>query len=222
MKNTFFLILFMGLFILPAFSQEEAHDRQRHIVISTSKGDIEILLYDDTPLHRDNMIKLVNDDFYDNLIFHRVIKNFMIQGGDPHSAGASRGMRLGTGGPGYRIPAEFVDSHFHKKGVIAAARLGDNENPEKMSSGSQFYIVQGQIFSEDMLRVMESNGYHSAFSAEQIKAYTTVGGTPHLDGSYTVFGEVVGGLDVVDSIASMKTDAYDRPVEDVVFSIRLK
>jgi cyclophilin family peptidyl-prolyl cis-trans isomerase len=179
-----------------------------------------ILLYDQTPAHRDNMLKLIDEGFYQGLLFHRVIKDFMIQGGDPHSAGAERGQRLGTGGPGYTIPAEFREDLIHKKGAMAAARLGDQENPEKASSGSQFYIVQGRLFTIDMLKTLEQRRSYP-FTPEAIEAYTTIGGTPHLDGAYTVFGEVVEGIDILDSIASKPTDAYNRPLEDVVFSISL-
>jgi len=218
------IILFVLLFSLSALLYSQASDStlNQHIIIETSLGDIEIVLYDDTPLHRDNMIKLIQDDFYSGQVFHRVIPNFMIQGGDPYSVDAPRGRRLGTGGPGYRIPAEFRDNHFHKKGALAAARMGDATNPEKESSGSQFYIVQGQVFNTDQLSVMQSSANRSPFTPEQIQIYTTIGGTPHLDGDYTVFGEVVSGLEFLEAIASMKTDTYNRPLEDVVFSIKLK
>ncbi len=192
------------------------------MVLSTSLGDIELLLYDGTPLHRNNFIKLINEGFYDNQLFHRVIKNFMIQGGDPHSAGAPKGQRLGTGGPGYRIPSEFNSNYYHKKGALAAARQGDAVNPEKESSGSQFYIVHGQVFSKEQLLMMQSSGKHPPFTPEQIEYYTTIGGAPHLDGSYTVFGEVIKGIDVVDTIASVPTDNYDRPVEDIFYTIKIK
>lgn len=194
----------------------------QHIIIETSLGDIEVLLYDDTPFHRDNMIKLIKEGFYDNQLFHRVIQNFMIQGGDPHSVNAPKGQRLGTGGPGYRIPAEFKDHLIHKKGALAAARMGDASNPEKESSGSQFYIVQGQVFTSEQLAGMQNGGHRKAFTPEEIEIYTTLGGAPHLDGAYTVFGELVNGIEVVDSIAAMKTDPYNRPEEDIVYSIRLK
>lgn len=222
MKRILFLNVLICLSILPVAGQNSVPPKNQHILIETSLGDIEILLYDDTPIHRDNMIKLVQDGFYDGQLFHRVIKNFMIQGGDPYSVNAARGQRLGTGGPGYRIPAEFRDNHFHKKGALAAARMGDATNPQKESSGSQFYIVQGQVFSTDQLAMMQSAGHRKAFTPEQIEIYTTIGGSPHLDGSYTVFGEVVAGMDVVDAIAAKATDSSDRPLEDIVYSIRLK
>lgn len=189
------------------------------IKIETSLGDITVHLYDETPKHRDNMIKLAEDGFFKDQIFHRVIANFMIQGGDPHSVGAEKGQRLGTGGPGYTIPAEFNSKLFHKKGVLSAARRGDDVNPEKESSGSQFYIVQGRVLTVDELMVMEQRGVHTAFSEEEVEAYTTLGGTPHLDGGYTVFGEVVEGLELIDAIANTPTDSYDRPLEDIIFNI---
>ena len=192
----------------------------KRIRIETSLGDIVVILYDQTPGHRDNMLKLIEDGFYENHLFHRVIRDFMIQGGDPESVDASPGQRLGNGGPGYTIAAEFHPELFHKKGALAAARMGDRTNPEKASSGSQFYIVQGRTFTPDMLKTMETERSLS-FSPQAIEAYTTIGGTPHLDGSYTVFGEVVEGLDVLDLIASQPTDSYNRPLEDVVFSISL-
>ncbi len=212
------ILIFIHLLVLGTWSQESGTT----IIMETSLGEIELLLYDDTPLHRDNMIKLIKEDFYDGQLFHRVIKNFMIQGGDPYSADAPKGQRLGTGGPGYRIPAEFRENNYHKKGAIAAARQGDAVNPAKESSGSQFYIVHGQIFNKEQLMMMQSSGKHAPFTPEQVAVYTTIGGTPHLDGSYTVFGEVIHGLEVVDSIASVPTDNYDRPVEDVVYTISLK
>ena len=210
------------LAVLSAWSQKTDNFENQSIVIATTLGDIEILLYDDTPLHKENMIKLIKEGFYDDQLFHRVIKNFMIQGGDPHSAGAPKGQRLGTGGPGYRIPAEFHDHYFHKKGALAAARQGDSVNPEKESSGSQFYLVDGQVFSKDQLIMLQSSGKQPPFTPEQIEAYTTLGGAPHLDGSYTVFGEVTAGLHIIDSIASVKTDNYDRPINDIEYTIRLK
>ena len=144
----------------------------------------------------------------------------MIQGGDPHSVNADRGQQLGQGGPGYTIPAEFNDQLFHKKGALAAARTGDRGNPEKASSGSQFYIVEGRVFTSDMLTMMEQDR-QKAFSPEAIQAYTTIGGTPHLDGGYTVFGEMLEGFEVLDRIAAMPCDSNNRPIEDVVYNISL-
>jgi peptidyl-prolyl cis-trans isomerase B (cyclophilin B) len=168
------------------------------------------------------MIKLIKEGFYDDLLFHRVIKDFMIQGGDPYSKNAPKGQRLGNGGPGYTIPAEINSSFIHKKGALAAARKGDNVNPERASSGSQFYIVQGKVFTEKQLESIRQWSGGPEYTDDQIETYTTIGGTPHLDSQYTVFGEVISGLEVVDSIASLPTDAYDRPIEDVIYSIKLK
>lgn len=216
------LIHVILLAVLSVWSQQKTDRNGTAVLIATSLGDIEILLYDDTPLHRDNMVKLINEGFYEGQLFHRVIKNFMVQGGDPHSAGAPKGQRLGTGGPGYTIPSEFRDGYYHKKGGLAAARQGDAVNPAKESSGSQFYIVHGQVLNKEQLMMMQSSGGHAPFTPEQIEVYTTIGGAPHLDGSYTVFGEVISGLDVLDAIASVVTDNYDRPVQDVVYTISIK
>ena len=222
MKNCGIVRLLYTMFlIIISFSVASGQQTSgRLIKIETNKGDMVVLLYDQTPGHRDNMIKLIKEGFYNGLLFHRVIKGFMIQGGDPYSSGAAKGQRLGVGGPGYTIPAEFRDVLFHKKGALAAARQGDQLNPEKASSGSQFYIVQGTVFTTDMLKALEQRR-SSPFTPEAVEAYTTIGGTPHLDGNYTVFGEVVEGLDVIDSIASSPVDSYDRPLEDVVFTISL-
>jgi cyclophilin family peptidyl-prolyl cis-trans isomerase len=191
-------------------------DRKRDVLLQTNYGDITIRLSDSTPLHRDNFLKLVKVGFYDSVLFHRVIKNFMIQGGDPESKHATAGQPLGSGGPAYKVPAEFRTTLFHKKGVIAAAR--DN-NPEKSSSGSQFYIVQGKVYTNAGLDSMETFRFAGRkFSAAEREAYTTVGGVPHLDQGYTVFGEVVKGIDVVDKIAAAETSKgadRDRPLEDV-------
>lgn len=196
-------------------------EKRTKVKIETSMGTIVVELYNETPKHRDNFIKLVQKGFYDGTLFHRVIREFMLQGGDPDSKNAKKGAILGNGGPGYTIPAEFKPHLFHKKGALAAARLGDDINPKKESSGSQFYIVQGRKFTVDQLKMYEVR-LKTKFSEEQIKAYTTLGGAPHLDGSYTVFGQVVNGLDVVDKIASVPTDQYDRPLEDVkVLSMKI-
>lgn len=191
-------------------------DRKRDVMLHTSYGDIVIRLSDSTPLHRDNFLKLVKTGYYDSVLFHRVIKNFMIQAGDPNSRHAKPGEPLGAGGPAYRIPPEFRSSLFHKKGVIAAAR--DN-NPEKASSSSQFYIVQGRILTDaglDSVETFRLNG--RKIPPQQREVYKTVGGAPHLDQSYTVFGEVISGMDVVDEIAEVQTSKgpdRDRPLEDV-------
>lgn len=224
-------------------------------------------LYDETPQHRDNFVKLAKENFYDGTLFHRVIKNFMIQGGDPDSKGAPAGKMLGMGDTGYTLPAEFVyPRYFHKKGVLSAARQGDEVNPERRSSGCQFYIVTGQVLTPAQIAGMENqlnqmklktafdllarqhmkeiyklrknndmNGLQQLqeqlvaeaqaqvadepifkFTPEQIEAYTTVGGTPHLDNQYTVFGEVVEGMEVIDAIQQVKTNRSDRPEQDVV------
>ena len=201
-------------------AQNENPRPEQLIKFETSLGDMVVKLYNETPLHRDNMIKLIEEDFFKGQLFHRVIADFMIQGGDPHSVGAQKGQRLGNGGPGYTVPAEFNETLIHKKGALAAARKGDQVNPAKESSGSQFYLVQGTVFSAEDLNLMAQRGMVN-LGAEAIKIYTTLGGTPHLDGSYTVFGEVVEGLEVLDRIAAVKTDTYDRPIEDVVYAISL-
>ena len=233
--------------------------------ITTSLGDIKVLLYGDTPKHRDNFVKLVDEGFYNGVLFHRVINEFMIQAGDPESKNAPAGKMLGSGDPGYTLEAEFVyPKHFHKRGALAAARTGDDMNPERRSSGSQFYIVTGKAYNESQLAQMEKQmammqkqeifnklveehrdsvmamrrnrdqaGLQklqeelvaiteqkaaenpAKMTPEQRQAYSTIGGTPHLDGSYTVFGEVIEGMDVVDKIQNVETGAADRPVEDV-------
>jgi peptidyl-prolyl cis-trans isomerase B (cyclophilin B) len=189
------------------------------IVIHTEYGDIQAILYDKTPLHRDNFVKLIKSGYYDSLLFHRVIANFMIQGGDPQSKNAKPGQMLGNGGPGYTIPFEYVPEYFHKRGAIAAARMSDNVNPKRESSGSQFYIVQGRKFNMDELNMLEQRGFK--FTDEQKQIYSTIGGSPHLDGQYTVFGEVISGMDVVDKIASLPTDRNNRPLQDVKFTIEI-
>ena len=214
-----FVTLFLVLFSSGLNAQDQNKQSEQLIKIETTMGDMVIKLYNETPGHRDNMLKLIEKDFFNKQLFHRVIDGFMIQGGDPHSVGAEKGQRLGGGGPGYTIPAEFNENLFHKKGALAAAREGDERNPEKASSGSQFYIVQGRVLSPEELNIMTQRGMIK--SKEAARLYTTLGGTPHLDGSYTVFGEVVEGLEVLERIASSATDAYNRPVEDVVFSISL-
>lgn len=193
---------------------------QTKVRIETPYGDMVVKLYDETPKHRDNFIKLVKEGFYDNLLFHRVIENFMIQGGDPDSKGAPAGKMLGVGDVGYTVPAEFVKGLYHKKGALSAARQGDAVNPAKASSGCQFYIVQGQVYPQEMFAMFESRGLK--LNDEQKQLYSTVGGTPHLDGDYTVFGEVIEGLDVIDKIAAVQTDRADRPVEDVWMKMRIE
>jgi len=184
---------------------QTTEEKETVVVIKTSMGTIKAKLYNDTPLHRDNFIKLVNEGWYNGSPFHRVINEFMIQGGQ------NKDGRLD---PGYTVPAEFKSNHFHKKGVLAAARQGDQVNPKKASSGSQFYIVQGKVYDDKTLDMYESR-MGKVFGARERQAYKTVGGTPFLDGEYTVFGEVIEGLEVVDKIAAVKTGRMDVPVEPV-------
>lgn len=233
--------------------------------IKTSEGDIQVLLFGDTPQHRDNFLKLVSEGYYDGLLFHRVINEFMVQTGDPESRNAKAGKRLGAGGPDYTLPAEIVyPRHFHKRGALAAARQGDQVNPERRSSGSQFYIVTGKAYNDSTLAMMEKRMQQAqkqeifdslarenrdlimelrrnrdqaglsalqdslvertermaaespaVFTAEQRQAYATLGGSPHLDNQYTVFGEVVSGLDVLAKIEKAETNADDRPLNDI-------
>lgn len=251
----------------------KATETKNLVLIETTYGNIKVRLYDETPQHRDNFIKLVESNFYDSLLFHRVIKDFMIQGGDPESKNAAANAQLGAGGPGYQIPAEIVYPHlFHKRGALSAARTGDQVNPMKASSGSQFYIVWGKTYTESELKGMEPQKVQQAmrtffnnlafevkdsiqamqasnntagldalekelvakteaefmlnpdkgkFTAEQKAVYATTGGTPFLDGDYTVFGEVIEGLDVVDKIQQSQTGAADRPKTDITMTMRM-
>ena len=271
MKRNFILLLTILACTLagckPGQKKDGNMENETKLKIETSAGDIVVKLYNETPRHRDNFIKLAQDGTYEGTLFHRVIKDFMIQAGDPESKEAPQGKMLGAGDVGYTIPAEFVyPKYFHKKGALSAARQGDNVNPEKASSGCQFYIVTGKVYSDstllDMERQMNQLRLNNAFQAlvqknmktiyklrkdgnqdglldlqdsliaqaeaqvdkeepfrftpEQVQAYTTVGGTPHLDGEYTVFGEVLEGMDVVDKIQRVKTDRNDRPEKDVI------
>jgi cyclophilin family peptidyl-prolyl cis-trans isomerase len=190
-------------------------ENNQYVLIETDFGNMKVKLYNETPQHRDNFVKLVKEKYYDDLLFHRIIKGFMIQGGDPNSRNAGPDAPLGVGGPGYQIPAEIGMPHI--KGALAAARTN---NPEKASSGSQFYIVQGTPQNEKSIDgVAKQKGI--TYTPEQIKEYTQRGGTPQLDGDYTVFGMVVEGLDVIDKIASVQTGRADRPVQDVKMHIKL-
>ncbi|HYK55183.1 MAG TPA: peptidylprolyl isomerase [Flavisolibacter sp.] len=217
------LALVCSLCVVASFAQQEVKlkkkDRKRDVELTTTEGIIVLRLYDSTPLHRDNFLRLVKSHYYDSILFHRVIQNFMIQAGDPNSKTAKAGQPLGNGGPSYTLPAEFRPSLFHKKGVLAAARMGDNVNPERKSSGSQFYIVQGKTFTDkelDSVEVVRLEG--RKLPLEHREVYKTMGGTPQLDQNYTVFGEVVRGLDVVDKIAATATSKAqdrDRPLQDV-------
>ena len=249
-----------------------AQNKDYVVTIKTDMGDMIAILYDETPKHKENFIKLVNEHFYDSLLFHRVIEGFMIQGGDPDSKNATPGQQLGIGGPGYTVDAEFVPKYFHEKGALSAARLSDQQNPTKASSGSQFYIVQGTVIPNeaidqlsidqeklnaglqqvmqadkllyDSLRELYYTGDMQAYqkkinsciprieketgikvrkviSKERIDAYTSVGGAPHLDDEYTVFGKVIKGLDVIDKIAGVEKN-NQRPVKDVRFSVTME
>ncbi len=266
-------ILLYTLLILFCSMSTEANAKSNIVLIETSMGNIKIRLYDETPQHRDNFLKLVEQHYFDSLLFHRVIKGFMVQGGDPESKNAPADKALGSGGPGYTIPAEIVYPQlFHKRGALSAARTGDQMNPLKASSGSQFYIVWGDKYSEVQLSGMEEqkkqqamqnyfqslatqrmdivqkmqtandtaglnrlqaeliqmteaefkkNPSKGGFTPEQKKIYSTLGGTPHLDGEYTVFGEVIEGLDVVGKIQAVQTGAQDRPVKDVTMKMHV-
>lgn len=217
------LLLFAAFISVSIFAQQNVKlkkkDRKRNVELITTEGNIVLQLYDSTPLHRDNFLRLVKSGYYDSILFHRVIRNFMIQAGDPNSKRAPSGQPLGNGGPGYTIPAEFRPTLFHKKGVLAAARQGDNVNPEKKSGASQFYIVQGRTFTDQQLDSIERvrlQGYKLPDAHREV--YKTIGGTPQLDQNYTVFGEVIKGIDVVDKIASSSTSRdqdRDRPLQDV-------
>ena len=190
--------------------------KQELFLIETDYGNMKVKLYDSTPQHRDNFKKHVDNKFYDDLLFHRVINEFMIQGGDPDSKGAEPDKRLGMGGPGYRTPAEIGAYHF--KGTLAAARTGGPSNPTKESSGSQFYIVHGKaVTAAELSGLAKQKGI--TYSPEDIARYEKVGGTPFLDNEYTVFGEVVEGLDVIDKIAAVQKGQADRPVKDVKMKI---
>ena len=197
----------------PSITQDTA--KEMLVLIKTKFGNMKVKLYNETPKHRDNFVKLAKEGYYKDLLFHRVMNTFMIQGGDPNSRGAAPGVQLGMGGPGYTVPAEFNQNLIHKKGALAAARMGDQANPRKESSGSQFYIVQGTVQREQDL---QRSGIR--YTPEQIKTYTSIGGTPFLDMQYTVFGEVIEGLDVIDKIAAVKTQ-NDRPLEDVKMDVEV-
>ena len=207
MKNILLLtLIFFGMQMMSQSSKPETL-----IVIHTTYGDITAKLYNDTPKHRDNFIKLVNEGWYEDSPFHRVIKNFMIQGGQNAS---------GERDPGYTVEAEIRPNHFHRKGTLSAARMGDVSNPEKRSSGSQFYIVQGQLVNDHYLNSVSAQSDH-VFTEEQKTVYKTIGGTPHLDGGYTVFGEVLDGFHVIDEIVAVKTGRGDVPLTPVTMSIEI-
>ncbi|KQN34479.1 peptidylprolyl isomerase [Pedobacter sp. Leaf41] len=213
------LLLFVCAFSM--FSAFAAKPKNQYIRIKTEFGECIVKLYNETPLHRENFLKLAKDGYYNGTLFHRVIKDFMIQGGDPDSRNAKPDSLLGEGGPKYTIPAEFRDSLFHKKGVLAAAREGDMVNPKKESSGSQFYLVQGKVFTDEQLNALEEKRLKFKLPEYQRQVYKTIGGTPHLDRNYTVFGEIVVGLDMVDKIAMLQTDKNNRPKQDVKMDISI-
>lgn len=220
-KKIFYLsLLVIILFNTNCLAQKKK--KQTKVLITTEYGDIKLVLYNETPKHRDNFIKLVKESFYDSLLFHRVMQNFMIQGGDPESKNAKPGIMLGNGGPGYTIPAEFDTNLIHKKGALAAARQPDNVNPKKESSGSQFYIVQGKRFEKEEIDKFNSRkGNPIKYTDEQYKLYEELGGYPPLDMEYTVFGEVIEGLEVIDKIAAVQTDRRNRPKEDVKMTMKI-
>jgi peptidyl-prolyl cis-trans isomerase B (cyclophilin B) len=201
-------------------SKQEIKEKQTMVLISTNYGDMKAVLYNETPQHRDNFIKLAKEGYFNGTLFHRVIEGFMIQGGDPDSKTAKKGQQLGQGGPTYTIPAEFNQALVHKKGALAAARMGDQMNPKKASSGSQFYIAQGKVYTQEELNSFESR-MGKKFNDVQKKTYTTVGGVPFLDYDYTVFGEVIEGLDVIDKIAKVQKDRSDRPLENVKMTVSI-
>lgn len=214
-----FLFFVTFLFALVLFAQKDTvirkKDRKRDVLLQTSMGDMVLRLSDSTPLHRDNFLMLVKTSYYDSLLFHRVMESFMIQGGDPNSKSASPGILLGNGGPANRIPAEFRYTLIHKKGALGAARDG---NPEKASSGSQFYIVQGKVWTDAGLDSTETIRLQRKIPIEHREIYKTTGGSPHLDQTYTVFGQLVKGLDVLDKIAAVpvsKGKDLNRPLTDV-------
>ncbi len=211
MKRVVFLFIIMMIYSTVTMSQTSTVN-QTKVLITTSMGNITVVLYNDTPLHRDNFIKLINQGWYEGSNFHRVINGFMIQGGH---------RKDGTQDPGYTVPAEFRAQHLHKKGALAAARQGDQVNPEKASSGCQFYLVQGVVFTDEKLNEMEART-GKKMTAEQRQVYKTIGGAPHLDGAYTVFGEVVQGLDVVDKIAAVAVSPQGSvPLTPVTFSMKI-
>ena len=232
-KKNLFLILLMGIFMgacsskmakveatTPQENKEESKEMTTMVLISTNYGDMKAILYNETPLHRDNFIKLVKEGYYDGTLFHRVIDGFMIQGGDPNSKTAKPNQMLGQGGPGYTVPAEFKQELIHKKGALAAARMGDNVNPQKASSGSQFYIAQGKRYTSEELNMLQAR-MGKQFNQTQKDAYVNEGGVPFLDYEYTVFGQVIEGLEVIDKIAKVQKDRNDRPVEDVKMTISI-
>lgn len=226
MKKFLFLALLMPFAALAQTQSKvmadkaKSTDKETLVEISTDFGTMKFKLYNETPQHRDNFIKLAKEGFYNGTLFHRVIKDFMIQGGDPQSRNAAPDVMLGNGGPGYTIPAEFNSKLIHKKGALAAARLGDQVNPQKASSGSQFYIVQGKPVTSAELNMMAARK-KITYTPEQIKTYETEGGTPFLDMDYTVFGEMISGMDVLEKIAAVATNPQNRPLQDVKMTVKV-
>ena len=220
MKKIIYALLLL-MFQMPALAGAAQDEPRREVLLKTDKGDILLALYNETPRHRDNFIRLVKSGYYNGVLFHRVISNFMIQCGDSTTRHAAPGAEVGAYSPDYTVPAEIVyPKFFHRRGVLAAARESDDVNPERASSSSQFYIVYGHRFTEDGLdqlqaRLDKTTNGKIVLAPETREIYKTLGGTPHLDGQYTVFGEVLSGMDVVKEIQSVETDAKDRPLEDV-------
>jgi len=215
MKKPILLVLFLFA-VAAGFAKGP---KNQYVRITTSYGEVIVRLYNETPQHRDNFIKLAKQGFYNGTLFHRVIQNFMIQGGDPDSKTAKAGQELGDGDLKYTIPAEFKDSLFHKRGVLAAAR---DDNPAKASSACQFYLVEGKRWTDGKLDTLENTRLKGRkIPSWQREWYKTVGGVPHLDQNYTVYGEVVSGIDMVDRIAAVKKDAKDRPLQDVPMTVTL-
>lgn len=205
---------FLLFFSIASFAQ-----KKHKVILTTEYGNVIMELYDNTPQHRDNFIKLAKQHFYDGTLFHRVIPGFMIQGGDPDSKDAAPGAMLGSGDVGYKIPAEINSQNIHQRGALAAARDG---NPEKASSGCQFYIVQGKKFSVEELKALEERS-GTTFTPRQMRVYENIGGAPHLDGNYTVFGRVVEGMNIVDKIAAQSRNQFDRPDTDQkILKLRVK
>jgi cyclophilin family peptidyl-prolyl cis-trans isomerase len=214
MKQLFLLVILSAGLLISSCGEKLVKAK-----IETSYGDIVVELFNTTPLHRDNFVKLVKDDFYEDQLFHRVINDFMVQGGDPQSKGATQDRMLGSGGPGYTIPAEI--QHFHFRGSLAAARRGGPANPDKESSGSQFYIVHGKKLLQEVELKMAAGRNGQVYTPEDIEKYLEKGGYPSLDNEYTVFGQVIEGMEVVDEIARVRTKGADRPIEDIKMKIRI-
>ncbi|MEO7315939.1 MAG: peptidylprolyl isomerase [Ginsengibacter sp.] len=220
MKRTLYLFSFIFMISCTATKKTSNSNTPVRIKIETDSGTMVVRLYNRTPLHRDNFVKLVKEDFYDGLLFHRVIPNFMIQGGDPDSKNAQPGVALGEGGLKYTVPAEFDSTLFHKKGALAMAREGDKVNPEKASSSTQFYLVEGKKLTDEELDKLEER-FKITIPENHREIYRTIGGTPFLDMSYTVFGEVESGLEVIDKISNAPKDSRNRPLTDIKMNISI-